>query len=259
MHHIISYSGGVGSALTAEIVIDQFPHDTVELLFADTLVEDQDLYRFNNDIEKLLRRKITAIADGRTPWQVFEDVKYIGNTRIDPCSMHLKRMLIRKYLRTNHAPENVTVWVGIDMLEEHRLQPMIERNAPYKYRSILIENNVMLSDTLKKLWCEQKGITPPRLYAMGFSHNNCGGFCVKAGLAHFKNLWEKLPEVYLDNERQQEEAMARNPNLRPFLRKHVNGKLTYLTMKQYRENFLTRSIELNEDERFEFGGCGCIA
>lgn len=29
------------------------------------------------------------------------------------------------------------------------------------------------------------GIKPPRLYSMGFAHNNCGGFCVKAGKGHF--------------------------------------------------------------------------
>lgn len=259
MHHIISYSGGVGSALTAQTVMKHFPGDTVELLFADTLVEDSDLYRFNRDIEKLLDKKITVIADGRTPWKVFEDVKYVGNTRVDPCSMHLKRILIRKYLRNNHTPESVVVWAGIDLLEEHRLEPMVTRNKPYRYRSILIENNVMLSDALKKLWCQENGIEPPRLYEMGFSHNNCGGFCVKAGLAHFKNLWEKLPEVYLDNERQQEEAIQRNPKLRPFLRKTIDGKLAYLTMKQYRENYLTKSVELTEDERLEFGGCGCVA
>ncbi len=31
------------------------------------------------------------------------------------------------------------------------------------------------------------GIEPPRLYKMGFKHNNCGGACVKAGISQWKN------------------------------------------------------------------------
>jgi hypothetical protein len=81
------------------------------------------------------------------------------------------------------------------------------------------------------------------MYKMGFSHHNCGGFCVKAGLGQFKKLWEMLPDVYTDNEREEQLAIQKNPNLKHFLRKTINGKLTYISMRDYRIN--------------EFGGCGC--
>lgn len=81
-----------------------------------------------------------------------------------------------------------------------------------------------------------------------------GGFCVKAGLGQFKKLHELLPDRYADNEKQEQEAMKNNPNLRPFLRKTINGKLTYITMKEYREKYLDK---LTEDEAMEFGGCWC--
>ena len=54
MKHIISYSGGLGSAITADFVCKQYGKENVILLFADTLIEDKDLYRFNEDIIKLL-------------------------------------------------------------------------------------------------------------------------------------------------------------------------------------------------------------
>ena len=82
MKHIISYSGGLGSAITADFICKQYGKENVILLFADTLVEDEDLYRFNNDVVKLLGVPLIIIAEGRTPWQVFNDVKYIGNTRV---------------------------------------------------------------------------------------------------------------------------------------------------------------------------------
>jgi len=41
-------------------------------------------------------------------------------------------------------------------------------------------------------WLVREGIALPRLYGLGFSHNNCGGFCIKAGQANFKLLLEIL-------------------------------------------------------------------
>ena len=254
MKHIISYSGGLGSAITADFICKQYGKENVILLFADTLIEDEDLYRFNNDVIKLLGCQFVRIADGRTPWQVFKDVKYIGNTRVDPCSRILKRDLIRKYLNENYKPYECIIWIGIDCTEEHRLAPVVERNKPYLYRSYFIENNMFLIPDYKRWWCVENGIRIPRMYEMGFTHNNCGGFCVKAGQGQFEMLWKLLPEVYLKNENEEQLAIKANPNLRPFLRKTINGKLRYLTLKQFREEFLESNKPIDSDE---FGGCGC--
>lgn len=224
------------------------------LLFADTLVEDEDLYRFNRDIIKLLGCKFIRIAEGRTPWQVFNDVKYIGNTRVDPCSRVLKRDLIRDWITSNYKPEECTIWIGIDCSEEHRLAPVVERNKPYLYRSYLIEKDIFLTKSYKFDWCYRNKIEIPIMYKMGFSHHNCGGFCVKAGQGQFEMLWKLLPDVYLKNENEEQVAIKNNPKLRPFLRKTINGKLRYLTLKQFREEFLEPNKDIDSDE---FGGCGC--
>jgi len=254
MKHIVSFSGGLGSAITADMVCKEYGKENVILLFADTLVEDEDLYLFNKDIVDLLDCGYIRIAEGRTPWQVFNDVKYIGNTRVDPCSKILKRDFIRKYLASNYNPNECVIWIGIDCTEEHRLHPVVERNKPYLYRSILIENNIFLTNTFKFEWLLRNNIKIPRMYNMGFSHHNCGGFCIKSGQAQFKRLWELLPEVYDENENQEQLAIANNPKLKPFLRKTINGKIRYLTLKEYREEFLEPNKEIDETE---FGGCGC--
>ena len=254
MKHIISYSGGLGSAITADFVCKQYGKENVILLFADTLIEDKDLYRFNEDIIKLLGCQFVRIAEGRTPWQVFNDVRYIGNTRVDPCSRVLKRELIRNYLVANYNPEECTIWIGIDCSEEHRLAPVVKRNKPYNYRSYFIENDMFLIPDYKRWWCIENVIKIPRMYDMGFHHNNCGGFCVKAGQGQFEMLWKLLPEVYLKNENEEQLAIKNNPKLRPFLRKTINGKLRYLTLKQFREEFLEQNKNVDSDE---FGGCGC--
>ena len=256
MQHIISYSGGLGSAITAEAICSIYGPDNVTLLFADTLVEDADLYRFNREFVAKLNCHFARISDGRTPWQVFEDVGYIGNTRIDPCSQYLKRALIKRYLKKFYKPDECIVWIGIDCTEEHRLAPVVKKNLPYTYRSYLIENNIFLTNSYKKDWCERIGIEAPRLYKFGFAHNNCGGFCVKAGLGQFKKLYEFLPEVYMQNELEEQRVMQNNPKLKPFLRKTINGKLTYITLRDYRINYL-ESGNISQDESLQFGGCGC--
>lgn len=252
--HIISYSGGLGSAITAERICRTHGKDNVLLLFADTLVEDEDLYKFNKDVVSLLGCRFVWIAEGRTPWHVFRDVKYIGNTRVDPCSRVLKRDLIRKWISDNYKPEECVIWIGIDCSEEHRLFPVVERNKPYQYRSYFIENDIFLSNEYKAYWLSQNNIPMPRMYRMGFAHHNCGGFCVKAGQGQFKMLFELMPEVYNQNEVEEQRAIRENPTLRPFLRKTINGKLRYLTLKEYREEFLEPNKEIDETE---FGGCGC--
>lgn len=256
MKHISSYSGGVGSAISTKMLCDKYGKENVLMLFADTKVESKDQYRFTQDIIKLLGCKFISIEDGRTPWQVFNDVRFIGNTRIDPCSRVLKRDLIRDYLNRNYMPEEVTIWIGIDASEVHRLNPVVVRNAPFLYRSILIENDIFITPKQKIAWCKVNNIKPSVMYEMGFSHDNCGGFCVKAGLGQFKKLYELLPEVYAENEKQEQEAIKNNPKLKHFLRKTINGKLTYISMKEYRENYLVPN-QVTEDESMEFGGCGC--
>lgn len=254
MKYVVSYSGGVGSAITAEMVCSTYGEENVILLFADTLIEDIDLYRFNSDIVNLLNCEFIRIADGRTPWEVFEDVKFIGNSRIDPCSKHLKRDLLKRWIRNHFKPDEVEIFVGIDCSEEHRLPRVVQNNVPYKYRSILIEENVFLDQEQKKQWCRDRYIKMPRLYELGFSHNNCGGFCVKSGQAQFKNLYKYLPEVYMQNEKEEQRLMANNPNLKPFIKKQIKGVKYYFTMREFREKFLETNQEIDEHD---WGGCGC--
>lgn len=68
VHHVVMFSGGIGSFCAAERVKSALTTgDKLTLLFTDTKMEDEDLYRFLNDSEKALGITITRIADGRTP------------------------------------------------------------------------------------------------------------------------------------------------------------------------------------------------
>lgn len=54
-----------------------------------------------------------------------------------------------------------------------------------------------------------------------------------------------------------EELMKENPKLRPFLKKQVNKQQLYLTLKQYREQYLEKNDKSVEEDSQDFGGCGC--
>lgn len=230
---VVFLSGGVGSFCAAKMAVDRFGIDGTEFLFTDTKIEDEDLYRFLDDIEAHFGKKITRIEDGRTVWEVFNDVRYVGNSRIDPCSAILKRDISRKFIEKNHpyffGLETVTLVLGIDEFEKNRSIDIIKNWHPYTCWFPLIENVIGWDDKMRMLG----SIMPPRLYSMGFSHNNCGGFCVKAGQGQFKNLLEKMPERYFYHAEQERLAMASGINHSGIIRKTVDKVESYLTLYQF--------------------------
>lgn len=255
MNHVVFFSGGIGSWYTAKRVIEKYGKENVTLLFTDTLIEDEDLYRFMEDTTKNFGIPLTYVADGRTPWDVFKDVRYLGNSRIAQCSHILKQEASAKYIKENFDPENTTLYLGIDWTEEHRTAKPRENWLPYKVEFPMCEEPYISKDEMIAE-LESIGIKPPRLYAMGFSHNNCGGFCVRAGQGHFANLLKQFPERFKEHEAKEQEMREFLNKDVSILRRQRNNKKERLTLKKLREE-----IEANETENIDFediGGCGCF-
>jgi hypothetical protein len=249
--HVISFSGGIGSFWAARRVIEQHGTDGVVLLFADTLIEDEDLYRFMDDAALWLSVPITRIADGRDPWQVFNDVRLIGNTKADPCSRILKRELIWKWIKAN-AP-TATVYLGIDWTEDHRLLATRANHPEYAIEAPMCDRPLMSKpDMIRGL--AEIGIKPPRLYGMGFAHNNCGGFCVKSGQAQFALLLKTMPERYAHHEAKETEMRAYLGKNVAILRDRRGGKTRPMSLRKFRERLEAQPDLFDKDE---WGGCGC--
>lgn len=253
MHHVVMFSGGVGSYLTAKRVVAQHGERNVTLLFADTLMEDEDLYRFLWEAAGKLGAELRIIAEGRTPWEVFRDKKFLGNTRVDLCSRILKRELLDRWVEWNYKPEEVTCYVGVDWTEIHRYERMAPRKLPYVYKAPLCEPPYYGNKDEMLAELAADGIELPRLYTLGFPHNNCGGFCVKAGQGHFKHLLEKMPERYAHHEAKEQELREYLGKPVAILRDRRGKKTRPMTLKTFRER-----VECNKpvDEQ-DFGGCGC--
>lgn len=252
MNRVVSYSGGLGSFMAAYRVVQQHGPANVTLLFTDTKTEDEDLYRFISDTEQYFGINVTKIADGRDVWQVFNDVRFMGNSRIDPCSRILKRELAKKWMKENAPPESTALYFGIGWNEVNRMDAIRKNWSPYAVHAPLTEKPYVERDDIIAL-LEKIGIKPPRLYALGFAHNNCGGFCIKTGQAQFLKLLKTMPERYKEHEDKQEELFKKIPP-HGFIRVTKNKKLHYLTLKQFREYAESNG----QIDMFDVGGCGCF-
>ena len=257
MNHVVMYSGGIMSWATAMRVAERMSDDdNLVLLFTDTKMEDDDLYRFLHESSRVVGGELVIIADGRTPWEVFEDVRFIGNSQADPCSRILKRDLSKKYIKDHYTPDNVTIYLGYDWTEMHRAERSIKRWKPWRLECPMTERPYLDRDQIMDL-LKQYDIKLPRLYEMGFPHNNCGGFCIKAGHAHFRHLLLTMPDRYAYHE-EKEEALASELNTEErsvsILRDRTGGTTTPMTLREFRER-----IEAGgQCDLFDWGGCGCF-
>lgn len=207
-NHIIFFSGGKSSFSVADWVKTNFPNDNIVLYFTDTLWEDEDLYRFIKEGADKLQLPLLTHSMGINPIQLMYKQHVLFNSRIGNCSKILKMKVAADYLKKGKVPEveywrnkeflkqddfitDATLYFGIGFEEMHREGPIRANWAPFEVCMPLIDEIIDNNEVLKK-----HDIKQPRLYDMKFAHNNCKGRCVKAGQGHFKNLREKMPELF---------------------------------------------------------------
>lgn len=293
--YVARLSGGLSSWQAAKRTADRYGRGNLTCLFMDTLIEDEDCYRFliesaahifgavevqpladaalalprleDGDLPArkaalsyLRARTMTAIpglvwiAEGRTPWEVFNDERFLGNSRVDPCSKILKRQMGDRWTREHCDRETSTIIFGLSWEEPHRIES-VQRNfakggwatafpmneAPFLWREDLIELAI------------KAGIRPPRLYGWGFSHNNCGGYCCKAGQASAALLLDKLPSRYAYHERQENQLRAILGDVSS-LTDRRGGTKKPLSLTQFRERIQAGGLF----DKTDGGACSCF-
>lgn len=255
--HVVMWSGGITSWAVAQIITERHGRDAVALLFADTNAEDEDLHRFNRDATEQMGMKLVRVADQRErdPWDVFDDVRYIGNTRMAQCSHLLKQDPARRWVAENTDPAETVLYIGIDWSETHRIPANRAGWAPWQVEYPLTEKPWVNRD--KEYWesrARELGLKPPRLYELGFSHNNCGGACVRAGQGQWARLLEVFPERYAYHEQREQQWRAKTGKDVAVLRDRRGGKTNPMTLKVFRERIEAKqSIDADD-----IGGCGCF-
>lgn len=255
--HVVMFSGGVASWATARRVVRSHGTEHLTLLFADTLMEDEETYAFLEAAAKNVGGRFVRLCDGRDIWQVFRDVKFLGNTRIDPCSRVLKRELMRKWVDENCDPETTTIYLGIDWSEIHRAARYERYWAPFQVKTPLNDAPWLTKQQMLDM-AAKWGLPSQRLYEMGFAHANCGGGCVKAGQAQFELLLRKLPDRYAWWEANEEAIRSELGKDISILRDRYvrNGReiVKPITLRAFRERLEAQPGLFDSDE---WGGCAC--
>jgi 3'-phosphoadenosine 5'-phosphosulfate sulfotransferase (PAPS reductase)/FAD synthetase len=251
MTHWISFSGGLGSAASA--LIAKIHDYDFEMIMADTAIEDEDLWRFSDDVARFVGKELIILRTGKTPWDVYEEKRWIGNTRTAHCSEVLKTIPVRQFLDKFAKPDDPLV-LGMNFGELDRIDRARSKWSPRPVKSLLCDygwGDFTIREAFSLI-----GIEIPRLYKMGFPHNNCGGFCCKAGLKQFATLLDHMPDRFAEHETRMENTMqAIGGTAKPFLRKTSNGETNYLTLREFREGYEVGDIKPGT---YDYGGCGCF-
>lgn len=200
MLYAVSLSGGLASAVSADRAIERYGRENVRLTFADTRWEDEDLYRFLGDLERRWDGgPITRLSDGRSPLDVAEDRQIIPNSNLAPCSYELKVRLLDAL--DEATPKPLTRLLGLDWSEPARVERLRDRYAARAALGWHVDFPLLWKPIEYRPYAEvvaSWGIEIPRLYRMGFSHNNCGGRCVKQGMAEWLRLRHWFPERFAE-------------------------------------------------------------
>jgi hypothetical protein len=260
--HVIMFSTGVGSYLAAHRVIEQYGREGVVLLFTDTrgtnpsehAGEDADNYRFMREAVADLGVPLVHLQGDEDVWGVFRRRRRIGSSWVANCSTELKQRPAQGWL-ADHCPDPAatTVHIGIDWSEAHRI-PAVERAYAPRPVSFPMTRSPYLDKPAMLRACQGRGVEPPRLYRAGFSHANCGGFCVRAGHAQFALLLREIPDRYAYHEAREQELRAYLGVDVAILRDRTGGSTRPLTLREFRERIEARQ-PFDQDD---WGGCGCF-
>lgn len=301
LHFVGNLSGGICSWAACKLQALETGPESMTLLFADTIVEDDDLYRFLVEtaanildihcpaklipgltaiptVDRMPERKahlaklrvaameavpgLVWLADGRTPWEVYRDEKYIGNSRVDPCSKILKRQLLDRWMNENHGNARPTTprVVGLGEWERERFEGHYEtlKNGKKVWRAGLAERMaakgwvfraplIYFRPTFSRngiyQWLDREGIDPPALSEEGFDTNNCGGVCCKMGLKQAAKAYHRRPERYRYSAAEEKACQEQIGTDCTMLRREVDGKRVPLSLIQFGEELATADAE----------------
>jgi hypothetical protein len=235
---VVQFSGGITSWAVARRVARAHGTKDLVLLFADTQIEDEDLYQFVTASAARIGAPLVRVADGRTPWQVFEDKQRLGNSLLAPCSYVLKILPCRRWLTANTNPENTILYVGIDGSKRDRGRaPAIAKGwTPWHVEfPLLQEPELSKHDLLAE--ARAIGLRPPRAYDLGFGHANCGQLCVRGGQSHWLRTLDHFPDRFADYEEREQQFRRERGRDVAILKERRGGQTRPLPLAELRRRY----------------------
>lgn len=260
--HIVDVSGGAASAVALFRVVERFGRENVLARFADTKTEHPDLYRFLSDLEKVVGLPIVRLQDGRTTWDVFSELRMWTSPTNGGClaSDRLKKRVLREHLDSlNCTPDSATIYVGFDASEEDRCERLRKAAHPWKVDFPLIWRPWLLRCD-QESFLRARGVEPCSMYERGYSHANCGGACVLAGIGQWAMVLADYPELFAKAEQHEQDMMEHMKTsgraIQSILRSRVGGASTNFTLRELREK--AEAGQLTNVDGNRETSCSCV-
>lgn len=188
---LVWFSCGAASAVAAALAVKKYGA-RCEVVTCDTRsTEHPDNERFLRDVEHWIGQPIRDLRSTKYASidEVFEMTRYMAGIGGARCTKELKTLPRLSFQRD----DDLHVF-GFTFDEAKRAADFEKRNGDLDMEQVLIDARVTKGDCLRLL--TEAGIALPKLYSLGFDHNNCIG-CVKATSADYWNLTRKhFPEVF---------------------------------------------------------------
>ena len=168
MRTVAWFSAGAASAIAAKMTAPDV------IAYCETGAEDSDNERFLLDCQAWFGQEVVRLKSDEyiDTWDVWEKKKYISGVAGAPCTGALKVQPRLAFQR----PDDVHIFgYTADSRDVSRFKALGEAWPDLNIKAPLIERGITKAGCLAMI--ERAGITPPRLYALGFANANCIPCC----------------------------------------------------------------------------------
>lgn len=186
------FSCGAASAVATKLALvenrGRLPFVVARCVVAE---EHPDNDRFAKDCERWFGVPIINLINEKyngSIYEVFNKTSYISGVKGAPCTR-----LLKKEVRTNFELPTDKHMFGYCADEEPRWDRFLDANN-IDARSPLIEQGITHADCL--LLLKKAGIRVPKMYELGYKHNNCIGCCKATGPGYWNKIKKDFPEMF---------------------------------------------------------------
>ena len=185
---VVWFSCGAASAVAAKYAVKKYKN--CEIVYCDTGGEHPSNKQFLKDVEKWIGKDITILKNHKYEdhFDVFEKTKYLYGNLGSRCTVELKKKLRLDYQRA----DDIHI-LGYTYDEKGRADKFENRNPELSVDWILVENQITKENCLGIIW--QSEIKMPKMYDLGYNHNNCIG-CVKGGMGYWNKIRKDFPDHF---------------------------------------------------------------
>lgn len=189
------FSCGAASAVAARLTVQRYGNlCDVRIVNNPIAEEDEDNRRFLRDAERWIGVEIEDARNSKYPNASAEEVwdrrGAMSFPHGAPCTQHLKKEARQQWEAINR-PDWHVLGFGAEEQERHDMFTLTERS---NVLPVLIDAGLTRQDCYDIV--VKEGLTPPRIYELGYPNANCIG-CVKATSPTYWNHVRKVhPEVF---------------------------------------------------------------